>query len=331
MKLKDKISIGCSIVKAKLLKESIPLFVAWSLTNRCNLSCKYCNRQDINSTELETAEIFLIIEQLKNSGTKIISFTGGEPLLRADIGEIINYTCKCGIYVNINTNGTLFSQKINALNNITSVKFSLDGPKKVNDYIRGKDSFQKVVEAIKIAKRRRIAVSIVTVLSKYNLDSVDYLINLAENLGIGILFQPPTLTLLGTDVVNPHIPDVSGYRDVVDKLIVYRKRSETVLNSIKGLTYLRGWPDGRDIFCYNKNISCRIETDGYLYHCGRMQDKTAALNCLRVGPSKAFDALKDVSCNNCWCALRLENNFIASLDLRVIFSILKNSKWRDRI
>ncbi len=331
MKLKDKIGIGCSIVKTKLLRSKIPLFVAWSITNRCNLNCKYCSRQNINSTELKTSEVLSIIEELKNLGTKIISFTGGEPLLRADIKDIINYTRRCGIFINVNTNGTLFSQKINALDGIRSVKFSLDGPPEVNNYIRGKDSFQKVIEAIKLAKSRKIAVSIVTVLSKYNLDSIDYLINLAESLGIGILFQPLTLTLLGADTVNRDIPDIQGYKGVMDKLIAYRRKAETVLNSMKGLIYLRDWPDSKDIFCYNKNISCRIETDGYLYHCGRKQDKAMALNCLTVGVSKAFDNLNDVSCNDCWCALRLENNFIASLDLRVILSQLKNKRWREGI
>ena len=88
MKIKDKIFIGHSILKSKLLKKSSPLTVGWSLTNRCNHECKYCGIPNVKSNELTTEQIFSIIDELSELGTKIIQFTGGEPLLRDDIGKI---------------------------------------------------------------------------------------------------------------------------------------------------------------------------------------------------------------------------------------------------
>lgn len=329
MEIKYKIDIAYKIIKAKLLKDRCPLVVGWSITNRCNLSCIYCGKRNNNDIrELKTIEIFSIIDELKSLGTKMISFTGGEPLLRSDIKEIIDYTHKSGIKVNINTNGVLFQDKISELDNLDSVKFSLDGPQGINDYMRGQGTFQKVAESIKIATKKGILTSIVTVLTKYNLDSIDYLINLAEKLDINILFQPSTKTLLGTGIANPHIPQAQEYKKTIDRLIEYKKKNKPVFNTIKGLLHLRNWPDGSNIFCHSINIACRIETDGYLYHCGRHQNRDYALNCLTDGVKKSFSHLTPISCNDCWCALSIEANYIASLDLAVILSHYLTSRER---
>lgn len=323
MRLREKLHIGYKVVRARLSNNRVPLLVGWSVTNRCNLSCVYCSRWSSEVEELKTSDIFSIIDELKVLGTKMISFTGGEPLLRDDIGDIISYTDKSKIYANINTNGTLFAEKINELDSLRSVKFSLDGPEDVNDFIRGKGTFKKVFEGIKAAQAKDMSVSIVTALSKYNLGCIDYLVKFAEDLGIGILFQPLALTLLYSNTINIHIPDARRYGGAVDRLIGHKSNNRPILNTKEELRYLKNWPKGKKIICHARNISCRIETDGYLYHCGRRQDKTAALNCLGGGVKKAFDSLACVSCEHCWCALRLKANYIASLNPRSIFSVFK--------
>ncbi len=325
MKLQDKFYIGYRIIKARVLNDRLPLFVGWSLTNRCNLNCRYCNRPNNKVKELEISEIRLIIDQLKKLGTKFISFTGGEPLLRADIEEIIQYACKSGFYININSNGTLFEEKRDLVKHFNSVKLSLDGPPEIHNYIRGKESHEKVIEAIKIAKRNRVRADIVTVLSKYNIDSLPYLLELSEELDVKIAFQPATLTLLGSNILNSCIPDIKKYRDAIDALISYKKKNKPILNTMKGLEYLRQWPEGMDIFCYGRNVSCRIETDGYLYHCLRREDKVFAHNCLMVKVKEAFDNLSPLACKDCWCVLRLELNYISSLDFSTILAFLKDN------
>jgi len=313
MRLREKINIGYKIIRARLLNAGFPLLVGWSLTNRCNLSCVYCGRGNLEVRELKAQDIFSIIDKLKVLGTKMISFTGGEPLLRDDIGDIISYTRDSGIYANMNTNGILFVEKIGELKNLHSVKFSLDGPEEVNDFIRGKGTFKKVLEGVKAAKASDIAVSIVTVLSKYNLGHIDYLVKFAEDLDAGILFQPLTLNLLSSSIINTHIPDELEYRVAIDRLIKHRNNSKSILSTKEELGYLRNWPKGKNITCYARKISCRIETDGYLYHCGRRQDRATAFSCLDDSVEKAFGSLACVSCNRCWCALRLKTNYIASL------------------
>ncbi|MBM3245431.1 MAG: radical SAM protein, partial [Candidatus Omnitrophica bacterium] len=317
----DKIDIAYRLIKAVLFKGASPLAVAWSLTNKCNLNCIYCGHHALDpGPELKTTEIFSIIDDLKLLGTKMISFTGGEPLLREDIKEIVDYTYKSGIRAGINTNGVLFKEKIEALNNLRSINFSLDGPEEINDFLRGKGVFKKVIESIKIALEKGMRVSIVTVLNKYNLSCVDYLVGLAKESGITVLFQPVTKTLLRTEIDNPHVPEEGEYKKAIDRIIELKKQNKPVSNTFRGLIYLRNWPKGSKVTCYGKNISCKIEADGYLCRCGRDRNKDRALYCPAGGLEKSFKKLTLVSCNDCWCALRLEANYIASFDIGVILS-----------
>ena len=91
MQSKKIISLTGAVLQAKILRRRIPFAVSWALTYRCNAKCLYCRIQDIDLKELGIKEILSILDELAAMGTRWISFTGGEPLLRDDIGEIIDY------------------------------------------------------------------------------------------------------------------------------------------------------------------------------------------------------------------------------------------------
>jgi len=115
MKLQDKIQSLSSILRVKLFNKRIPLAVRLQVTNRCTLQCKYCNLWDSKKKELTTREIFDIIKELSILGTKRLSISGGEPLLRTDIAEIIDCCWEHGIYPEMNSNGTILPQKIDTV------------------------------------------------------------------------------------------------------------------------------------------------------------------------------------------------------------------------
>lgn len=128
-----------------------PEHVYFSLTNRCNLRCKMCDiskNSDNVEDELTTKEVKNIIQQIKEMGIKHLIFSGGEPFLRKDLLEILEFAVKNDIeMVDIITNGILLNDHIIQklieikLNHIT---FSLDGLRDTNDEIRGKEVFKKV-------------------------------------------------------------------------------------------------------------------------------------------------------------------------------------------
>ncbi len=319
MKIKDKIFMGYSILRCSLLKKRVPLEVGWSLTNRCNYGCKYCGIPKVKSKELTTEQIFSIIDELSEFGTKIIQFTGGEPLLREDIGNIIKYMKKKGIYSSMSSNGSLVPYKIKEIKDLDLLKLSLDGPLKIQDKVRQKGSYEDVVNAVKVAKENNIKVIFAALLSKYNLKCIDFILETAKKFDCFVIFQPADCFLLGTNKLNPTIPEKESYKKVIEKLIYKKGRNKYIENSIVGLKHLLNWPDPKKISCAAGRIGCRIETNGDVNLCGRSKN-SKKLNCIEIGFKKAFNNLNKIFCTQCWCASQVELNKIYSLNLNAILN-----------
>jgi len=130
------LSSAASLGKARVFNRHLPLFVSWELTNRCNLKCRYCDVWKLNSEELPTDTVLSMVDELKNLGTKFISFTGGEPLLRKDIDEILSHCKTNGLYASLNSNGFELKDKPQTVKKFDFVIMSLDGQEAIHDYIR---------------------------------------------------------------------------------------------------------------------------------------------------------------------------------------------------
>jgi pyruvate-formate lyase-activating enzyme len=90
-----------------------PITVVWNFTNRCNLNCLHCHQDSSPSSsgsELTTAEAFKVIDNLSNAGVAILTFSGGEPLLRKDLYEAIKRADDNGMLCTIASNGTLMTR-----------------------------------------------------------------------------------------------------------------------------------------------------------------------------------------------------------------------------
>lgn len=129
--------------------------LAYSVTNKCNLRCAHCyNSAGINNeNELDLKEIEeCIIIPAARIGTKFITFTGGEPLMRQDFFEILQLTHQAHIQTSIATNGLLLdSKKISKLKKIQvdRVQLSLEGSTDIiNDAIRGKGVYKRLTEYV---------------------------------------------------------------------------------------------------------------------------------------------------------------------------------------
>ena len=131
-----------------------PFALSWSLTGKCNSRCVYCaggtERQD-----LDTGQIMSILDSASGAGTKYISFTGGEPLLRDDFAAIMKYSREKGIFNKLNTNGLVLADKIDELGCVDLIHLSLDGQEDVHDAARGQGSFRQVAYGLEAARKRK--------------------------------------------------------------------------------------------------------------------------------------------------------------------------------
>ncbi len=115
------------------LKPNLRL-VAWEVTSACNLACKHCRAEaklTPNEDELTNKEGKELLESIAQVGNPIVIFTGGEPIMREDIFDLIAYTKSLGLKPVLSPNGTLITRqvakKIKELS-IQRVSLSIDGP-----------------------------------------------------------------------------------------------------------------------------------------------------------------------------------------------------------
>ena len=133
------------------------------LTSKCNLNCEFCICQD--EKELTTA----LVKNKLNSCSGTVIFTGGEPLLRADINELCKYAKNKKLKVGIHTNGALLNKL--DLDNIDFINLPLDGTRKTHNQLRN-NNYNSVIKALKRLKKKKIETRISTVATKLNYQDI---------------------------------------------------------------------------------------------------------------------------------------------------------------
>ena len=200
---------------------SFPYVVGWSITNMCNLKCVHCNMDSGKAwaNELTTEECKRVIDELAYNRVKTILFTGGEPLLRGDFFEIVDYALEKQINVSVTTNGTLVTDEIikDQFWKFQAVRISIDSCYEIeHDAWRGcPGTYDKAISCIKKMKTYGYNVSISTCVSKRNIDYLDEMANLFEGLGVSRWCLP----LLSPDGRGKQIANESLSPDEVKRLI----------------------------------------------------------------------------------------------------------------
>ena len=166
--------------------------VVWNMTKRCNLKCVHCyafaEGEGYKGKELSTDEGKRLIDDMADFGVPVILFSGGEPLLRADLPELINYAVKKGLRAVISTNGTLITEekaRIFSEFSLSYIGVSLDGIGDVNDAFRGmKGAYDIALAGIRNAKRAGIKVGLRFTINNRNYKEIPKIFDLVEKEGI---------------------------------------------------------------------------------------------------------------------------------------------------
>lgn len=162
--------------------------VVWNCTNQCNLKCKHCyanSKKFKSEEELNTNEAKALIDDLSKLHIPVLLISGGEPLIREDIFEIINYANKHNIRVTISTNGTLIDKEMAKDLKKYCVSYtgiSLDGIGSRHDDFRGvPGSFNKSLAAIRNCLEIGQKVGLRFTLNSYNYDQLIDIFYLIKN------------------------------------------------------------------------------------------------------------------------------------------------------
>lgn len=169
-----------------------PKLVGWGITNRCNLSCPHCysSASKTCAGELTTEECFRALDALAAMGAERIGWTGGEPLLRLDLENLIERAAARGIGSGLTTNGTpLTPRRARNLKDagLGAVQISLDGSTSDrNARIRAATAadFERVLRAIGIALETGFKVHLAMLIGAETLDDVRDYVRLATRMGV---------------------------------------------------------------------------------------------------------------------------------------------------
>ena len=164
--------------------------VAMEVTRRCNIACKHCFVPD-GRKDPPLEQLLGLIDALKPLGCRKLILTGGEPLLRKDLEQIIRAAVDAGIGVDLNSNFvTLTERRASALVDagLTEASISFYGdPAFHDDFVGLPGGYQRVVQACKLLRGRGLDVDVHGPLWAKNLDFAPMIFEECERLGIGSL------------------------------------------------------------------------------------------------------------------------------------------------
>lgn len=144
------------------------------ITTRCNLKCKHCRTEEVNS-DLSLEQIELIAQKIAHPQRRIVFLSGGEPLVRKDIVQVVSIFKKYVPCVCVNTNSLLLNEQL--LNDLIDaglnyIQVSLDGVRETHDYMRGTGNFDRAIEKLRLINSKKIKLHISCCISMLNIDSM---------------------------------------------------------------------------------------------------------------------------------------------------------------
>ena len=307
-----------------LAGQKSPVIAGHKLLYRCNLECKMCPfwRRD-DEELLRLPDEIRIMDSLARAGVSFLGFEGGEPLLRKDVGEILR-EAHSRFHTSLVTNGWLLEQRRAEIAPYLDLLFvSLDGIGATHDRLRGiARSFDRAVQGIRSA-RSEVPTVISHTVTRDNLDHAERIVELAEQLDIGLTVQ----IAYDYTTADPMSPERARLRPVIERLRDLRKSGAPLMESPEYFdAILNSWYEGKPWRC-KPWLTINIDPAGRIVlPCYVLQDYHGSLPVWDVDVRQlwnSFDWVPYESCNKCALACYLEPSMFrwddfASLRERVI-------------
>jgi AdoMet-dependent heme synthase len=161
-----------------------PLLVIWEVTRACALACKHCRASAIDwrdPNELSTDEGYQLLDEIKAMGTPVVVFTGGDPLQRPDLEDLIRHAKQLGLRTGTIPAATprLTRERLQSIRDagIDQVAFSLDAPtaERHDDFRQVPGAFALAMQGMAWTRELGIPLQINTVFTRWNMDDFDAL------------------------------------------------------------------------------------------------------------------------------------------------------------
>ncbi len=248
-----------------------PICLTWELTYACNLSCVHClsssGRRD--PRELSTEECLGLVDQLREMQVFYVNIGGGEPMIRRDFFDIVEYATTHQVGVKFSTNGTYLDAAAAArlaTMDYLDVQISLDGATaEVNDVVRGAGSYAAARVAMDhLASAGVGPFKISLVVTRHNVDQLDDYLALAEGYGAQLRVTRLRPSGRGADTWHDLHPTQAQQRQLYHWLL---DRPEVLTgDSFFHLSALGEQLPGLNL-CGAGRVVCLIDPVGDVYAC----------------------------------------------------------------
>jgi mycofactocin radical SAM maturase len=249
-----------------------PICLTWELTYACNLACVHClsssGRRD--PRELSTEECRAIIDELERMQVFYVNIGGGEPTVRKDFWDLLDYATAHHVGVKFSTNGSRITPEIAtrlAANDYVDVQISLDGATaEVNDHVRGPGSYATAITAMENLQAAGMSnFKISVVVTRQNVSQLDDFKAIADRYGAQLRITRLRPSGRGADVWDELHPTAAQQRELYDWLV---KGGENILtgDSFFHLSAFGESLPGLNL-CGAGRVVCLIDPIGDVYAC----------------------------------------------------------------
>jgi mycofactocin biosynthetic radical S-adenosylmethionine protein MftC len=252
-----------------------PVNVTWEMTLKCNLNCVHCLSDSGKpaENELTTQECQNLIKEFTRIKVFQVNIGGGEPFIREDFTGLLNFAHDNGLVTCVSTNGMLIdnqlAKKLSKLD-MLYLQVSLDGAtEEVNDRIRGKGTYKKILNALDCLARHKVPFSINTVLTRLNFPQLETLRELAASYDAEMRisrFRPSGRAKQCIDTIGPEKWQLEEFAEWLAANDLVRTG-----DSFFCLTSENRRRKGLDM-CGAAKMTCCISPDGSVYPCAFLQE-----------------------------------------------------------
>lgn len=251
---------------------SSPICLTWELTYACNLSCVHClsssGRRDPN--ELTTEECKRVIDELQRMQVFYVNIGGGEPTVRPDFWELLDYATDHQVGVKFSTNGIKITPEIAkrlAASDYVDVQISLDGATaEINDHVRGPGSYATAIRALSnLSEAGFKDFKISVVMTRQNVDQLDEFKAIADKYGAQLRLTRLRPSGRGADVWDELHMTQPQQRQLYDWLVLHGENVLTGDSFFHLAAYGESLP-GLNL-CGAGRVVCLIDPVGDVYAC----------------------------------------------------------------
>lgn len=332
---------GVGALRFHLTGAKQPLTAWIAVTNRCDAMCTDCGYPMRAARELGTAALLGVVDGLADRGCQTVYFTGGEPLVRPDLPELVARAKARGLWVGIESNGYQYPTLAEVIGPFDRLLIPLEGPAEVHDQIREPGAYERVIAAVAAARAHGVPVTTVTTLNRHNLDSVDAVLEFAVANGVTAEFRLLFHNrVLDGGASREIAPEPEALRRTLRAILAARKAGRPVATSERTLRWMIDWDDfarptrgGAEVEpnCMAGLTHLYVDPDGAVYPCRQRVGTTPGGNVATEGLDAAFDRCRTDACRACIATDLVERNLIDRLDGLAMLGAARNLIRRTRV